>query len=222
MTADAVKRLEAIESLEDLGAGFTLATHDLEIRGAGELLGEEQSGQIEEIGFSLYMEMLDRAVQALKSGREPDLERPLASGAEVDLHLPALLPETYVPDVHLRLVLYKRIAGAADSAALDDLLAELTDRFGPLPEPARNLVRIARLKSRAAPLGIRKIDTSTAGGYVLFEEHTSVDPAKLIRLVQDPRGKYRLDGPLKLRFQAKLEKEEERFEFVAQLLARLA
>jgi len=222
MTADAIKRLEAIESLEDLGAGFTLATHDLEIRGAGELLGEEQSGQIEEIGFSLYMEMLDRAVKALKSGREPDLGRPLASGTEVDLHLPALLPETYVPDVHLRLVLYKRIAGAADNAALDDLMAELTDRFGPLPEPARNLVRVSRLKSRAAPFGIRKIDAGSTGGYVLFEEENAVDPAKVIRLVQDSRSKYRLDGPLKLRFLAKLEKEDERIAFVSDLLARFA
>jgi len=222
ITGDAAKRLEAIESLEDLGAGFTLATHDLEIRGAGELLGEEQSGQIEQIGFSLYMELLDRAVRALKSGREPDLERPLASGAEVDVHLPALLPETYVPDVHLRLVLYKRIASAADSQALDDLVAELTDRFGPLPEPARCLMRVARLKSRAAPLGIRKIDASAAGGYLLFDEENKVDPARVIRLVQEPRSRFRLDGPLKLRFQAKLEREEDRLTYIAELLGRLA
>ena len=110
MTADAVKRLEALESLEDLGAGFTLATHDLEIRGAGELLGDEQSGQIQEIGYNLYMELLERAVAALKSGKEPDLDRPLDAGPEVELHVPALIPEDYVPDVHLRLVLYKRIA----------------------------------------------------------------------------------------------------------------
>ena len=222
MTADAVKRLEAIESLEELGAGFTLATHDLEIRGAGELLGEQQSGQIEEIGFSLYMDLLERAVKALKAGREPDLERPLASGTEVDLHIPALLPETYVPDVHLRLVLYKRIAGAADGAELDDLMAELADRFGPLPEPARNLVRISRLKSHAAPLGVRKIDASAAGGYVLFEPENSVDPAKVIRLVQDPRANLRLDGPLKLRFRGKLEKPDERLALVADLLRKLA
>ena len=221
MTGDAAKRLEAIESLEDLGAGFTLATHDLEIRGAGELLGEEQSGQIEAIGFALYMDLLGRAVKALQSGREPDLERPLASGTEIDVHLPALLPETYVPDVHLRLVLYKRIASAADSAALDDLLAELTDRFGPLPEPARCLVRVARLKGRAAALGMRKIDVSATGGYVLFEENNMVDPARVIRLVQEPRSKYRLESSLKLRFQAKLDKGEERFRFIAELLDRL-
>ena len=115
LPADAAKRLEAIEALEDLGAGFTLATQDLEIRGAGELLGEEQSGQIQEIGIGLYLELLDRAVQALRAGREPDLERPLHAGPEVDLQLPALLPEDYMPDVHLRLQLYKRMAGAADA-----------------------------------------------------------------------------------------------------------
>ncbi len=221
MTGDAAKRLEAIESLEDLGAGFTLATHDLEIRGAGELLGEEQSGQIEAIGFSLYMDLLGRAVKALKSGREPDLERALASGTEIDVHLPALLPEIFVPDVHLRLVLYKRIASAADGAALDDLMAELTDRFGPLPEPAKCLLRVARFKNRAAALGIRKIDVSSTGGYVLFEEKTTVDPAHVIRFVQEPRSKYRLDGALKLRFQAKLDKGEDRFQFIAGLLERL-
>ncbi len=222
ITADAAKRLEAIESLEELGAGFTLATHDLEIRGAGELLGEEQSGQIEEIGFSLYMELLERAVKALKAGRVPDLEQPLGSGAEVDLHLPALLPETYVPDVHLRLVLYKRIAGAADGEQLDDLMAELTDRFGPLPEPARNLVRISRLKARAAPLGVRKIDASVSGGYVLFEAENSVDPARVVRLLREPRSKFRLDGPLRLRFQAKLDKEDDRLQYVSDLIAKLA
>ena len=222
ITGDAAKRLEAIESLEDLGAGFTLATHDLEIRGAGELLGEEQSGQIQEVGFSLYMELLERAVKALKSGREPDLMRPLASGTEIDVHVPALLPDTYVPDVHLRLVLYKRIASAADSAALDDLMAELTDRFGPLPEPAKRLIRLARLKSRATPLGIRKIDASASGGYLLFDENNAVNPEKVIRLVQEPRSKFRLEGSLKLRFQARLDREEERFAFVTELLGRLA
>src|SRR5918999_870553 len=130
MSADAVKRLEAIESLEDLGAGFTLATHDLEIRGAGELLGEEQSGQIQEIGFSLYNELLERAVRALRAGQLPGLETVPAHGAEVDLGVPALLPDNYVPDVHMRLVLYKRIAGAADEDELRELQVEMIDRFG--------------------------------------------------------------------------------------------
>ena len=131
MTADAAKRLEAIESLEDLGAGFVLATHDLEIRGAGELLGEGQSGQIHEIGFALYLELLERAVAALRAGRVPELEKPLHHGPEVDLHVPALLPETYLPDVHARLVLYKRISGVESEIELDDLQSETIDRFGP-------------------------------------------------------------------------------------------
>src|ERR1019366_4254977 len=145
MTADAVKRLEALESLEELGAGFTLATHDLEIRGAGELLGDEQSGQIEEIGYNLYMELLERAVSALKSGKQADLERPMDAGPEVELHLPALIPEDYVPDVHLRLVLYKRIASTQTREELDELKAEMIDRFGPLPQYAQSLFRSAQI-----------------------------------------------------------------------------
>ena len=136
MTADAIKRLEAIDSLEDLGSGFTLATHDLEIRGAGELLGDTQSGQIQEIGFSLYTELLGRAVAALRAGKQPDLDKPLNAGVEINLHVPALLPEDYVPDVHLRLILYKRISGTASRDELRELQVELIDRFGLLPEPA--------------------------------------------------------------------------------------
>src|SRR5690606_12300613 len=150
MTADAIKRLEAIDSLEDLGSGFILATHDLEIRGAGELLGEEQSGQIQEIGFSLYTELLSRAIRSLRSGKEPNLLEPLEARVEINLHLPALLPEDYVPDVHLRLMLYKRIASAASHAELDELQVELIDRFGLLPPAAKNLMRIAGLKLDAA------------------------------------------------------------------------
>ncbi|MGD8430297.1 MAG: transcription-repair coupling factor, partial [Ectothiorhodospiraceae bacterium] len=145
MTADAAKRLEAIASLEDLGIGFALASHDLEIRGAGELLGEGQSGQIQEIGFSLYTELLERAVRDLRSGREPALDRPLHHGAEVDLRIPALLPEDYLPDVHSRLVLYKRIANASDRDQLRELQVEMIDRFGLLPEPAKNLFRLTEL-----------------------------------------------------------------------------
>ncbi|MFP4603260.1 MAG: transcription-repair coupling factor, partial [Halochromatium sp.] len=154
MTADAKKRLEAIESLEDLGAGFTLATHDLEIRGAGELLGEEQSGQIHEIGFTLYMDLLERAVEALKSGKTPELDRPLDHGAEIDLGLPALLPDDYLPDVHTRLVTYKRIASAADRAELKDLQVEMIDRFGLLPEPTKALFAVTELKLKVQPYGI--------------------------------------------------------------------
>jgi transcription-repair coupling factor (superfamily II helicase) len=222
MTADAVKRLEAIESLEDLGAGFTLATHDLEIRGAGELLGEEQSGQMQEIGYALYMEMLDRAVKALKSGKVPDLDQPLHQGPEVDLHVPALLPDDYLPDVHLRLVMYKRIAAAPTSDDLRELQVEMIDRFGLLPPPAKNLFRIAEIKQTARALGLRKIDVGPGGGYVTFDPDTRVEPGTLIRLVQQNSRTYRLDGGTKLRFTLPLENEEKRFETVETLLKGLS
>jgi transcription-repair coupling factor (superfamily II helicase) len=222
MTADAVKRLEALESLEELGAGFTLATHDLEIRGAGELLGEEQSGQIQEIGYNLYMELLERAVAALKSGKQPDLERPLDAGAEVDLHVPALIPEDYVPDVHLRLVLYKRIASTASREELDELKVELVDRFGPLPPFAQSLFRGAYLKLRAAALGIRKIDAGPTSGYLIFEEDNKIDSKRVLKLIQGKPKEYRLDGPLKLRFSHDARGEEKLFARVEQLVEQLA
>jgi transcription-repair coupling factor (superfamily II helicase) len=221
ITPDAVKRLEAIESLEELGAGFTLATHDLEIRGAGELLGDEQSGQIHEIGFSMYLEMLQRAVEALRSGREPDLDRPLDFGVEVELGVAALLPAEYVADVHLRLVLYKRIAGAADAGALEDLQVELIDRFGLLPPPAQTLFRVAGIRHRAARLGIRRIEANAAGGSLLFRADTPVEPLALIHLIQDGSRQYRLDGQDKLRFNLDLSDPEARFAIVHRLLDRL-
>jgi transcription-repair coupling factor (superfamily II helicase) len=221
MTADAAKRLEAIESLEDLGAGFTLATHDLEIRGAGELLGEEQSGQIQEIGYALYMEMLERAVNALKSGKIPQLDQPMHQGPEVDLHVASLLPDNYLPDVHLRLVLYKRIAAAATEEELRELQVEMIDRFGLLPEPAKNLFRIAGYKQAARALGLRKIDVGPGGGSVTFERDTRVEPATLIRYVQQNSRTHRLEGGTKLRFTLKLEKDEQRFAAVEQLLEDL-
>ena len=221
ITPDAVKRLEAIESLDVLGAGFTLATHDLEIRGAGELLGEEQSGQIHEVGFGLYLEMLQRAVEGLRSGKEPDLDRPLDSGVEVELGVPALLPDDYVPDVHLRLVLYKRIAGAPDAAALDELQVELVDRFGVLPPPAQTLFRIGAIRQRAARLGIRRIEANAAGGSLLFRAGTIVEPLAVIRLIQSDGRRYRLDGQDKLRFNLDLAEPEARFAAVHRLLDRL-
>ena len=221
MTADAAKRLEAIESLEDLGAGFTLATHDLEIRGAGELLGEQQTGQIQEIGYALYMEMLERAVNALKSGKIPQLDQPLHQGPEVELHVASLLPDDYLPDVHLRLVLYKRIAAAASADELRELQVEMIDRFGLLPEPAKNLFRIAGYKQTARELGLRKIDVGPGGGSVTFERETRVEPSTLIRYVQQNSRTHRLEGGTKLRFTLKLEKDEQRFAAVEQLLEAL-
>lgn len=222
MTADAVKRLEALESLEELGAGFILATHDLEIRGAGELLGDEQSGQIHEIGYNLYMELLERAVAALKAGKEADLERPVDAGPEVELHLPALIPEDYVPDVHLRLVLYKRIAGRRTREDLDELKAEMIDRFGPMPQYAQSLFRSARIKLRAADLGIRKIDAGATGGYITFEGENKIDAKRVLKLVQGRPKDYRLDGPLKLRFTHDARTEENLFTRIEMLVELLA
>jgi len=222
MTSDAVKRLEAIESLEDLGAGFVLATHDLEIRGAGELLGEGQSGQIQEIGFALYMELLERAVAALRAGKTPELERPLHHGPEIDLHVAALLPEQYLPDVHARLVLYKRISGVGSEAELDDLQAETVDRFGMLPDPAKHLFRIARLRTAAARIGIERLDVAPAGGSVTFAEDTPVDPGALILLVQRSSKAMRFDGPRKLRVAGTHLEAEDRFLAAQRLLEALA
>ncbi|HEY3852188.1 MAG TPA: transcription-repair coupling factor [Steroidobacteraceae bacterium] len=222
MTADAVKRLEALESLEELGAGFTLATHDLEIRGAGELLGDEQSGQIEEIGYNLYMELLERAVAGLKAGKPADLEKPLHAGPEVDLHLPALIPEDYVPDVHLRLVLYKRIAGAESREELDELKVELIDRFGPMPPYAQSLFRAAQIKLRAAQLGIRKIDAGATGGYFVFDEDNKIDTGRVLKLIQTRPKDYRLDGPLKLRFAHDARTEENLFTGIEMMVELLA
>jgi transcription-repair coupling factor (superfamily II helicase) len=221
MTADAVKRLEALESLEELGAGFTLATHDLEIRGAGELLGDEQSGQIQEIGFNLYMELLERAVSALKSGKQPDLERPLDAGPEVELHLPALIPADYVPDVHLRLVLYKRIASTLAREELDELKSEMIDRFGPMPLYAETLFRVTRLKLRAASLGIRKIDVGATAGAITFDTDNKIDPKRVLKLIQGKPQDYRLEGSLKLRFGHIARTEDALFERVEQLLDQL-
>ena len=221
MTPDAIKRLEAIESLEDLGAGFSLATHDLEIRGAGELLGEDQSGQIHEVGFSLYSELLDRAVKALKSGQEPDMERPLHQGPEVDLGIPALLPSDYVPDVHTRLTLYKRIASAADEQALEDLQVEMIDRFGLLPDYARNLFRVAELRTRAQPLGILQIEAGPKGGRIGFSSEPDINPEALIALVQSAPETFRLEGQEWLKFRTDLEEPEQRIDFLRDLIRRL-
>ncbi len=218
LTADAKKRLEAIESLEELGAGFTLSTHDLEIRGAGELLGEGQSGQIHEIGFTLYTDLLERAVKALKAGESPNLDRPLDHGTEIDLQLPALLPEDYLPDVHTRLVLYKRIASAGSHEELKELQVEMIDRFGLLPEPAKSLFGITALKLKATPLGIRKIEAGPQGGRISFNGEPNVDPGHLIRLIQTRPREYKLDGGEKIRFFREMSVAEKRIEQLHSIL----
>ncbi len=221
LTPDAIKRLEALESMEDLGAGFVLATHDLEIRGAGELLGESQSGELSEVGLAMFLDMLEHAVAALKDGREPALDKPLAAATEVELHVPAFLPEDYVADVHVRLGLYKRIA-AADTATLEELTAELIDRFGELPASAANLLKVARLKLRARELGVRRLDLGMGGGYVLFEEKNALDPTIVIRLIQKSPRELRLEGSLKIRVSSPLAAVDQRFDYARDLLQRFS
>ncbi len=222
ITSDAIKRLDAIESLEDLGIGFSLATHDLEIRGAGELLGEDQSGQLHEVGYAMYIDLLERAVDALKAGRAPELDRPLDHGTEIDLHVPALLPEDYIPDVHTRLMLYKRIASGRSEHDLDDLRAEMIDRFGLLPEPAKALFEITQLKLKATPLGVKKIDVSASGGRLHFGDQPNVDPVRIIQLIQTKPKEYKLDGQDKLRLSRELPTLESRIEALDALLRELA
>ncbi|MDU6925620.1 transcription-repair coupling factor [Franconibacter helveticus] len=222
MTTDAQKRLEAIASLEDLGAGFALATHDLEIRGAGELLGEDQSGQMESIGFSLYMELLENAVDALKAGREPSLEDLTSQQTEVELRMPSLLPDDFIPDVNTRLSFYKRIASAKKESELEELKVELIDRFGLLPDPARNLLGIARLRQQAQKLGIRKIEANEKGGTIEFAEKNHVDPGWLIGLLQKEPQHYRLDGPTRLKFTQDLAERKIRMEWVQKFMHQLA
>jgi len=221
MTPDAKKRLEAIESLEDLGAGFTLATHDMEIRGAGELLGEEQSGQIQEIGFNFYMDLLERAVAALKVGRTPELDRPLDQGAEIDLAIPALLPDNYLPDVHTRLVMYKRIAGAATGAELKELQVEMIDRFGLLPDPAKNLFAITELKIQVRPFGIKKIEAGPAGGRILFDAEPRLNPGRMVKLIQTKPKEFKLDGTDKLRFFRDLADPTQRVQQVSAVIRQI-
>lgn len=199
LTADAKKRLEAIESIESLGTGFTLATHDLEIRGAGELLGDGQSGQMVEIGYTMYTELLERAVSALKQGKDPQLDKPLHQGAEIDLHVPALIPNDYIPDVHERLIMYKRISSAINKNELKELQVEMIDRFGLLPQPVKTLNQVTELKLSAAKLGIKKIDYGQEGGRIVFLEQPDIDPMKIIKLIQSQPNTYKLDGNDKLR-----------------------
>ena len=221
ITADAQKRLDAIASMDELGAGFVLATHDLEIRGAGELLGEDQSGQMAEVGFSLYTELLERAVRSIKRGELPDVDGTAARGAEVELHAPALIPEDYLPDVHARLILYKRIANAPDEEGLRELQVEMIDRFGLLPEPARHLFAIAELKLAATRLGIRKLVLGESGGRIQFVEKPDVDPMAVIRLIQGQPKHYRMDGPDKLRITLDLPDAASRFSAARGILAAL-
>ena len=220
ITTQAQKRLDAIQLLEDLGAGFHLAMHDLEIRGAGELLGDSQSGEMQEIGFTLYAGMLAHAVKQLKAGKEPDLSAPLGVTTEINLHTPALLTNDYCPDVHERLVLYKRLANCEDEDALDTLQEELIDRFGLLPPQGEALLACHRLRITAKPLGINKIDASSEAIQLQFSQKTELDPIKLVNLLQRDR-RYRMNGPDKIRVTMQLADIRHRMDFVKVLLKEL-
>jgi transcription-repair coupling factor (superfamily II helicase) len=221
LSAGAKKRLEAIQAMEELGSGFYLAMHDLEIRGAGEVLGESQSGEIQEVGFNLYAQMLERAVRALKSGRHVDLEQPLDVATEINLHTPALLPETYCSDVHERLTLYKRMANCDSREQLDLLREELVDRFGELPEPARALLECHALRIAANRVGVARVDATHEAVQLQFVKNPPIDGGKVIALVQR-RKDLRLSGPEKLRLAAKLPAWPERAQAVKDLLGQLA
>jgi transcription-repair coupling factor (superfamily II helicase) len=221
LTASAKKRLEAIQTMEDLGAGFYLAMHDLEIRGAGEVLGDSQSGGIHDVGFALYGEMLEHAVKSLKKGKEPDLSRPFEVATEVNLHAPALLPEAYCGDVHERLVIYKRLANCSSEEDLERLTEELVDRFGPLPDPARVLLECHKLRIQGAPLGVQKIDAAPSGIVVHFVPEPPVDATRVLALVQSSRI-YRLPGPDRVRIDMKHDDMKLRSNEVRQFLKKLA
>lgn len=222
LTKDAEKRLEAIASLEDLGAGFALATHDLEIRGAGELLGDEQSGQIESVGFSLYMDMLEQAVNSLKNGREPSLDAMLSQQTEIELRIPALLPDSYIPDVNLRLSCYKKLASARSTDELDEVQVELIDRFGLLPDAAKNLVALSEFKLQAEQLGIRRIEASNKGGVIEFSDRTAVSPGYIIELIQKQSRIFKLEGGQKLRFSINTDDSKARLSLIENMLSDFA
>ena len=221
MTADARKRLQAIESLEDLGVGFTLATHDLEIRGAGELLGDDQSGQINEIGFTLYSELLERAVHSLKTNLELDFDQPLMRPSEIDFHVPALIPEQYIPDVHRRLIEYKRLSSTRTMADIRNLKMEMIDRFGLLPDALQNLFRITELKSVTRDMGIQKIDFGAQSGKIIFTEKPNINPMKIIQLIQHKPQHYQFDGKQTLSVQKLHADLPERFNQLHKLLTEL-
>jgi transcription-repair coupling factor (superfamily II helicase) len=221
LTPDAVKRLEAVVSLEELGAGFTLATHDLEIRGAGELLGEDQSGNMHAIGFNLFMEMLDRAVNDLKSGKIPELSAPMQQGPEIDLRISAIIPEDYIGDVHTRLIMYKRIANAKDKQQLHELQIELIDRFGLLRQPVKQLLLITELKFLATQLGVTRIQATAQQGKIEFSPQANINTAVLIQLIQLHSKRYQLEGPTRLKFTLDNVDNEERIHAVFTVLKLL-
>ncbi|HEY1393671.1 MAG TPA: TRCF domain-containing protein, partial [Methylibium sp.] len=220
LTKQAAQRLEAIQNMEELGSGFYLARHDLEIRGAGEVLGENQSGNMMEVGFQLYNEMLAEAVRSLKAGREPDLLSPLSATTEINLHAPALLPDSYCGDVHTRLSLYKRLATADKLDKIDAMLEEIVDRFGKLPAQAQTLFDTHRLRVQAKPYGVVKIDAAPHVMNISFRPKAPIDPLRIIELVQKNRH-IKLAGNDKLRVEKSMPEPKDRAQFIRDVLRSL-
>jgi transcription-repair coupling factor (superfamily II helicase) len=220
ITPAAAKRLEAIQNMEELGSGFYLAMHDLEIRGAGEVLGESQSGEMQEVGFNLFNDMLTSAVKSLKDGREPDMSAPLAATTEINLHHPALLPEDYCPDIHERLVLYKRLANCENQSELDELREELIDRFGLLPESAQALLAVHQLRLETRAFGIERLDAGPDVTSIQFMPNPPVDPMKIIRLIQS-RREYKLAGQDRLRIEQSCPTLDKRLAMIRKLLTEI-
>lgn len=222
LKGDAEKRLDAIQRASNLGAGFLLATEDLEIRGAGELLGEEQSGNMQAIGYSLYMDMLERATKAIQNGKSFNLDEPLSLTSEINLHMPALIPDDYLSDVHQRLLFYKRISNMNEVDQLNDIRMEMIDRFGSLPKPAQNLFAVHQVRIKAESLGIEKMDINVNGGLLEFSPDTPVDAMTIIKLMQSQSDVYRMQGGQRLKITAPLEGYDERITFVVKLLQFLS
>ncbi|MCJ8146464.1 transcription-repair coupling factor [Acinetobacter sp. A3.8] len=221
LKGDAEKRLDAIQRANTLGAGFVLATEDLEIRGAGELLGEQQSGSMQAIGYSLYMEMLEKATKAIQKGKSPNFDQPLNLTADINLHLPALIPDDYLGDVHQRLLFYKRISNAVNADKLNNIRIELIDRFGLLPQPVKYLFAVHQIRLKAEELGIAKIDVAKGGGLIDFLPDTPLQAITIIQMMQKQPTYYRMEGGQRLKVTVQLEESDKRLAFVEALLDQL-
>ena len=221
LKGDAEKRLDAIQRASTLGAGFMLATEDLEIRGAGELLGEQQSGSMQAIGYSLYMEMLEKATKAIQKGKTPNFDAPLSLTAEINLHMPALIPDDYLGDVHQRLLFYKRISNTDTQEKLDNIRMELIDRFGIPPQPVKQLFSVHQIRLRAEQLGITKVDINSNGGYIEFSPDTPVQAISIIQLMQKNPSYYRMEGGQRLKVMVQLAEYDKRIQFIVELLNKL-
>ena len=221
LKGDAEKRLDAIQRASTLGAGFMLATEDLEIRGAGELLGEQQSGSMQAIGYSLYMEMLEKATKAIQKGKTPNFDAPLSLTAEINLHMPALIPDEYLGDVHQRLLFYKRISNTDSQEKLDNIRMELIDRFGIPPQPVKQLFAVHQMRLKAETLGITKVDIAANGGAIEFSPDTPVQAISIIQMMQKHPTLFRMEGGQRLKVMVMLEEYEKRIQFINDLLESL-